>query len=104
VFRTPISRFLAVLAGLFALEFAVLAIGPTSRSDWMLENALSTTPDGATLRPLSRRSFASPANSVRNQDLIARDRDPSVARRKCAAHRLCVLRIHPRAQAASRHV
>jgi hypothetical protein len=53
VFRTPISRFLAVLAGLFALEFAVLAIGPTSRSDWMLENALSTTPDGATLRPLS---------------------------------------------------
>jgi putative membrane protein len=40
-FRTPIPRFLAVLAGLFALEFAVLAIGPTSRSDWLLENALS---------------------------------------------------------------
>ena len=40
-FRTPIPRFLAVLAGLFALEFAVLAIGPNSRSDWMLENALS---------------------------------------------------------------
>jgi len=40
-FRTPISRFPAVLAGLFVLEFAVLAIGPTSRSDWLLENALS---------------------------------------------------------------
>jgi putative membrane protein len=40
-FRTPISRFLAVLAVLFALEFAVLAIGPNSRSDWLLENALS---------------------------------------------------------------
>jgi len=35
-FRTPISRFLAVLAGLFALEFAVLAIAPVSRSDWLL--------------------------------------------------------------------
>jgi len=40
-FRTPISRFLAVLAVLFALEFGVLAIGPNSRSDWLLENALS---------------------------------------------------------------
>jgi putative membrane protein len=40
-FRIPIPRFLAVLTGLFALEFAVLAIGPNSRSDWMLENALS---------------------------------------------------------------
>jgi putative membrane protein len=39
--QTPISRTLAVLAGLFALEFAVLAIGPTSRADWLLENALS---------------------------------------------------------------
>jgi hypothetical protein len=27
--------------GLFAVEFAVLAIGPNSRSDWLLENALS---------------------------------------------------------------
>ena len=40
-FRTPISRFLAVIAVLFALEFGVLAIGPNSRSDWLLENALS---------------------------------------------------------------
>jgi putative membrane protein len=39
--RKPIPRTLAVLAGLFALEFAVLAIGPTSRSDWALENALT---------------------------------------------------------------
>jgi putative membrane protein len=37
---TP-SRTVAVLAGLFALEFAVLAIGPNSRQDWLLENALS---------------------------------------------------------------
>jgi putative membrane protein len=37
----PIPRFLAVLAGLFAVEFAVLAIHPTDRSDWLLENALS---------------------------------------------------------------
>ena len=39
--HTSIPRFLAVLAGLLAVEFAVLAIGPVSRSDWMLENALS---------------------------------------------------------------
>jgi putative membrane protein len=39
--RKPISRTLAVLAGLFALEFAVLAIGPESRADWLLENALA---------------------------------------------------------------
>jgi putative membrane protein len=30
-----------VLTGLFAVEFAVLAIGPVSRADWLLENALS---------------------------------------------------------------
>ena len=54
-FRTPISRFLAVLAGLFALEFAVLAIGPTSRSDWMLENALSVA--GVAALALSYRRF-----------------------------------------------
>ncbi|HKA14377.1 MAG TPA: DUF2238 domain-containing protein [Myxococcota bacterium] len=30
-----------MLAGLFAIEFALLAISPVSRSDWMLENALS---------------------------------------------------------------
>ena len=40
-FRAPISRFLAVLAGLFAVEFAVLAIAPGSRSTWLLENALT---------------------------------------------------------------
>ena len=39
--RKPIPRTLAVLAGLFALEFVVLAIGPTSRADWALENALT---------------------------------------------------------------
>jgi putative membrane protein len=39
--RLPIPTFLAILGALFALEFAVLAIDPASRSDWMLENALS---------------------------------------------------------------
>jgi putative membrane protein len=32
---------LAILAGLFALEFTVLAISPVSRSTWLLENTLS---------------------------------------------------------------
>ncbi len=35
---TPV--YLAILSGLFAVEFAVLAVGPHSRSDWLLENAL----------------------------------------------------------------
>jgi len=39
--RIPIPSVLALLAALFAVEFAVLAIAPTSRSDWLLENALS---------------------------------------------------------------
>ena len=39
--RIPIPTVLALLAALFAVEFAVLAIAPTSRSDWLLENALS---------------------------------------------------------------
>jgi putative membrane protein len=39
--RLPISTWLAILGGLFAVEFALLAIGPHSRSDWLLENALS---------------------------------------------------------------
>jgi putative membrane protein len=51
----PISRYLAVLAGLFALEFAVLAIGPVSRSDWMLENALSVA--AVALLALTYRRF-----------------------------------------------
>jgi putative membrane protein len=35
------STTLAILGGLFALEFAVLAIAPVSRSTWLLENALA---------------------------------------------------------------
>jgi len=38
--RLSYPRTLAVLGGLFALEFAVLAIGPHSRSAWLLENLL----------------------------------------------------------------
>src|SRR5262249_23672349 len=47
--RMPIrtNRTLTVLAGLFALEFALLAIAPVSRSDWLLENALSGAAVGA---------------------------------------------------------
>jgi putative membrane protein len=37
----PIPTVLAILGGLFALEFSVLAIHPVSRADWLLENALS---------------------------------------------------------------
>jgi putative membrane protein len=39
--RIPIPTLLALFAALFGLEFAVLAIAPTSRSDWLLENALT---------------------------------------------------------------
>jgi putative membrane protein len=39
--RAPVKPLLIVLGVLFAVEFAVLAWHPTSRSDWMLENALS---------------------------------------------------------------
>src|SRR5437879_2377776 len=52
---TRTNRTLAVLAGLFALEFAVLAIAPMSRSDWLLENALSVAAVGALA--LSYRRF-----------------------------------------------
>ncbi len=36
----PCSRWLAILASLFAIWFAVFAIDPVSRSTWWLENAL----------------------------------------------------------------
>jgi putative membrane protein len=38
--RRATSRYLAILSGLFAVLFAVLAISPGSRSTWVLENAL----------------------------------------------------------------
>ena len=38
--RLPHRQFLLVLAGLFAIEFVVLAIAPHDRKDWLLENAL----------------------------------------------------------------
>ena len=38
--RLPYPIVLGVLGGLLALEFAVLAIAPVSRSTWLLENAL----------------------------------------------------------------
>ena len=53
--RIPIPTVLAILAGLFAVEFAVLAIAPVSRSDWLLENALSLAAVGALA--LTRRRF-----------------------------------------------
>jgi putative membrane protein len=37
---SPRDRFLAVLAGVFALWWVVLAIEPRDRADWALENAL----------------------------------------------------------------
>jgi putative membrane protein len=37
----PIPTFLAVLGGLFALEFAALAIAPVERPTWLLENTLT---------------------------------------------------------------
>jgi putative membrane protein len=47
-----------VLAGLFALEFAVLAIAPESRSDWLLENALSVAAVGAIALTYRRFRFS----------------------------------------------
>ena len=44
-----------MLAGLFALEFAVLAISPVSRSTWLLENTLSVA--AAVAFALSYRRF-----------------------------------------------
>jgi putative membrane protein len=56
--RIPIPTFLAILAGLFALEFVVLAISPTSRSDWALENALSVAAIGALAATYRRFRFS----------------------------------------------
>jgi putative membrane protein len=53
--RISIPTLLAVLAALFALEFAVLAIAPTSRSDWALENALTVV--GVAAIAVSYRRF-----------------------------------------------
>ena len=53
--RLPISTWLAILGGLLALEFAVLAIAPNSRSDWLLENALAVLAVAAIA--LSHRRF-----------------------------------------------
>jgi putative membrane protein len=47
-----------LLAGLFALEFVVLAISPTSRSDWALENALSVAAVGALAATYRRFRFS----------------------------------------------
>jgi putative membrane protein len=58
VLRPPIQAVLAVLAGLFAIEFAVLAIGPVSRSDWLLENALSVAAVGALALTYRRFRFS----------------------------------------------
>src|SRR6202008_501086 len=46
------------LAGLFAVEFAALAIGPNSRSDWLLENALSVAAAAALPFPSRRFRFS----------------------------------------------
>ena len=40
------SRYVLVLLGLFAIWWAVLAIHPLDRSDWMLENALAVAAIG----------------------------------------------------------
>jgi len=46
-FKTPRhSRYVLVLLGLFAIWWAVLAIHPLDRSDWMLENALAVAAIG----------------------------------------------------------
>jgi len=55
-------RFVAVLLGLLTVLWAVLAIAPVDRSDWLLENALllvAVTGLAATYRrfPLSRASY-----------------------------------------------
>jgi putative membrane protein len=55
---TRTNRALAVLAGLFALEFAVLAISPNSRSDWLLENALPVAAVGALALTYRRFRFS----------------------------------------------
>jgi putative membrane protein len=52
------NRMLAVLAGLFAIEFALLAIAPNSRSDWLLENALSIAAVGALALTYRRFRFS----------------------------------------------
>lgn len=38
--RMPHHRFLTILAALLAVEFAICAISPYDRKDWLLENAL----------------------------------------------------------------
>ena len=48
----------AILGGLLALEFAVLAIAPVSRSDWLLENALVVLAVGALAASYRRFRFS----------------------------------------------
>ena len=40
LFRLPHRQFLYLLSALLAIEFAILAVGPHDRKDWLLENAL----------------------------------------------------------------
>jgi putative membrane protein len=48
------ARLLWILAGLFAIEFAMLAIAPLDRTTWMLENLLVALLLGAWLPAASR--------------------------------------------------
>jgi len=60
--RDPRLRYPSVLLGLLALEFAVLAVDPVSRSTWLLENLLAVLLVGVLVLsyrrlPLSRVSY-----------------------------------------------
>jgi putative membrane protein len=55
ILNIPHRKYLALLAAVFAVEFAVLAIAPHHRADWVLENILVLA--GALVLGLSAKNF-----------------------------------------------
>ncbi len=55
IMNIPHQKYLALLAAVFAVEFAVLAVGPYDRADWLLENVLVLL--AALLLGLTAKSF-----------------------------------------------
>lgn len=55
ILNIPHHKYLMLLAAVFAVEFAVLAVAPYHRADWLLENVLVLV--GALVLGLSARSF-----------------------------------------------